>query len=175
MYLETLYGGFSSHGSAKNYDLWVKLLALGKHVWTSGGSDTHGGVTNSTVSTFYSKEKSGKAFFDVMHSADYTVGAIGFKMCIDGNPMGSELAYKEGMKLTLRADDFFEPMFKKDTAYELRIITDKGVAYASMFNGKMPQAVELKVEKRAFYRAEVVDRTHNYRIAIGNPIWLDKE
>jgi hypothetical protein len=39
-YLETLYETYDSHASFKNYDLWVKLLALGKHVYASGGSDT---------------------------------------------------------------------------------------------------------------------------------------
>lgn len=88
--------------------------------------------------------------------------------------MGSEIPYSEGMKLTLRLDDFFSPAFKDDTAYELRIYTDRGLAYESMYNGKLPQAVSLEVEKRAFYRAEVYDLTHGYRVAIGNPIWLDK-
>ncbi len=173
MFLETLYAGYASHASAKNYDLWVSLLALGRHVWSSCGSDTHGAVNNGTVATFYTREKSGRAFFDQMHSADFTSGAVGIKMCIDGNPMGSELAYREGMRLTLRLDDFYPPAWRENTAYELRIITDRGLAYASTYNGKLPQAISLAVAQRAFYRAEVYDLTHGYRIAIGNPIWLD--
>ncbi len=173
-YLETIYGDFSTHASFKNYDLWVATLALGKHVYASGGSDTHGSVSNSAVSTFYTREKSGIAFFNQMHTADFTVGAVGIKMCIDGHPMGSEIPYSDGMKLTLRLDDFFQPAWKNDTAYELRIYTDRGLAYSSMYNGQLPQAVSLEAEKRAFYRAEVYDLTHGYRVAIGNPIWLDK-
>ncbi len=172
-FIETIYEHYSSHASIRNYDLWVALLALGKRVYASGGSDTHGDVSNSAVSTFYTGEKSGRAFFNKMRSGDFTVGAVGIKMCIDGHPMGSEVAYSEGMELTLRLDDFYPPAWQEDTAYELRIYTDRGLAYASMYSGKMPQALALEVKQRAFYRAEVFDLTHGYRVAIGNPIWLD--
>ena len=175
MYLETLVGYYKTNSSYRSYDLWVDLLKLGKHVYASGGSDTHTEPVNCAVTTMYSKERSGKAFFDVMHSADYTVGAVGMQMCIDGAPMGSELEWKEGMKLTLRVGDFFGPAFVDGDAYELRIITDKGVAYSSIYDGKTTQQVSLEVQKRAFYRAEIVDLNGNYRIAVGNPIWLDKE
>jgi hypothetical protein len=42
-----------------------------------------------------------------------------------------------------------------------------------MFNGKKPQEISLKVQKRMYYRAEVFDLTHGYRVSIGNPIWLN--
>ncbi|MBE6595576.1 MAG: hypothetical protein E7644_07235 [Ruminococcaceae bacterium] len=174
MYLEVMVGSYRHHSSIRSYDLWCDILALGKHVWASGGSDTHGGVSNGCVSTFYSKKKSGRAFFDVMHSADYAVGALGIQMMIDGHPMGSELVYRDGMRLTLRVGDFHAPAFRENTAYELRVYTDEGLAYASMFNGRETQHLSLAVQKRAFYRAEVVDLTHGgFRIAVGNPIWLD--
>lgn len=48
------------------------------------------------------------------------------------------------------------------------------LAYSSLYNGKQSQALSMKVEKRAFYRAEVYDLTHDCRVAIGNPIWLDQ-
>ena len=64
---------------------------------------------------------------------------------------------------------------KENTVYELRIVTDKGVAYASRCNGKLPQAVELEVQKRAFYRAEIYDITNCEWVAHGNPIWLEYE
>ncbi len=176
MYLEVMVGSYRNHSSIRSYDLWCDILALGKHVWASGGSDTHGGVSSGCVSTFYSKEKSGRAFFDVMRSADYAVGAFGMQMMIDGHPMGSEISYRDGMKLTLRVGDLHAPARRDNTAYELRVYTDKGLAYASMFNGDEPQYLSLEVKERAFYRAEVVDLTHGgFRICVGNPIWLDAE
>ena len=173
MYLETIYGSPSTHASFKNYDLWVDLLARGLHVWASGGSDTHGKVSNKAVATFYTPERSGRAFFDVMHAADFTVGGVGIQMAIDGCPMGSELTYHDGMTLTLRAGDFYRHAWRENTAYELRVITDRGIAYASAFDGTQPQALALEVRDRKFYRAEVYDLTHGYPVAIGNPIWLD--
>lgn len=175
MYLETLYEKFESHFCFKNCELWEQLLKLGKHVYASGGSDTHRKPTNALVSTFYTKERSDEAFFEQMRSGDYTVGCVGFKMMIDGCPMGSELEYNDSMVLTLEAGDFFKYQIKEDTAYELRIYTEKGLVYKGLYNGKQTQRVALKCKKRAYYRAEVFDITHGYRVAVGNPIWLDKE
>jgi hypothetical protein len=130
-------------------------------------------VKNDVVATFYTKEKSGRAFFDQMRTADFTSGAVGMKMCIDGAPMGAEISYRDGMVLTLRLDDFYSEAFCENNAYELRIITDKGVAYAATYNGELPQALALQVEKRAFYRAEIFNLTAGCYVAIGNPIWME--
>ena len=81
---------------------------------------------------------------------------------------------EDGMELYLRVGDFFSHQWQENTAYELRIYSDKGLVYKSLFNGKETQKIALKCQKRAFYRAEVVDLTHGYRVAVGNPIWLDK-
>ena len=173
-YFETLYATYSYKGSFRNYDMWVRMLDAGLHVYTAGGTDTHSAPSNKVVSTMYCKERTGTAAFDCMKSGDYTVGAFGMKMCIDGKPMGSELVYRDGMKLTLRVDDLFMPTHSDGTAYELRVYTDQGLAYAAMFDGKQPQALSLEVQKRRYYRAEVYDLTHNCRVTVGNPIWLDK-
>lgn len=174
-YLETIVGRYPSHASYKSYDLWVEILATGKHMLASGGSDTHGNVTNSCPSTFYTKRRFHTDFVGRMYAGDYAVGGVGVKMMIDGHPMGSQITYKEGMKLTVRLADFMQATWRPDTAYELQIITDKGVAYASMFDGKEPQAISLAVQKRNFYRLVVNDLTHGYRVSVSNPIWLDKE
>ncbi len=173
-FIETVIGTYSSTGSFRTHDLWVDLLNLGKHVYASVGSDTHTDVRNTAVATAYLKERHARSFFEAMRRGNYTAGAVGIKMCIDGNPMGAELAFREGMRLTLRVGDFFGAALKKNTAYELRVYTDKGLAYASRFNGNEPQALALAVQPRRYYRAEVLDLTHNCRIAAGNPIWLDK-
>ncbi len=173
-YLETIVGAYHTHASYKSYDLWVEILAAGKHMFASGGSDTHGAVSAGCPSTFYTKRRFHTDFVERMYAGDYAVGGVGVKMMIDGHPMGSEVVYKEGMRLTLRLGDIFRRTFRPNTAYELQIITDQGVAYSSMFNGEMPQAVSLEVQRRAFYRMVVNDLTHGYRISVGNPIWLDK-
>ncbi len=174
-HLEVMVGAYHGHRSFKSYDLWVKILNLGKHMFAAGGSDTHTNVTNACVSTFYAKERSGAEFLRRMRTGDYTAGAVGIRMCVDGAPMGSELAYRDGMILNIRVGDFFTHAFKPQTAYELRVYTDKGLAYASIFDGTQAQSVSLAVKERAYYRAEIFDLTHGYRVAVGNPIWLDKQ
>ena len=171
-FLETLYGSPTSHATYKNYELWVALLAAGKHVYASSGSDSHGAVSNAAPATFYTRERSGKAFLEQMRTGDFTVGGVGIKMCIDEHPMGSEIEWKEGMKLTVRIEDFYKHSWKDKTAYEVRVVTDQGVAYASTYNGKIPQKLVLEVQKRAFYRVEIYDLTHDCWIAHGNPIWI---
>lgn len=172
-HIEALYSWYESHWSFKGYELWTDILALGKRVYVSGGSDSHSAPSSIPFGVFYNREHLAKNFFDQMHDGDYAVGAVGMKMFVDGKPMGSVVEYKDGMKLTLRVDDFFPKMFKDNSAYELRIITDKGIAYSSVYDGKLPQAVELEVQKRAFYRAEIFDLTNCRFVAISNPIWFD--
>lgn len=172
-FIETIYGNPESTASLKDYQLWEKLLALGKRIRISGGSDTHGGVSNRAVSTFYTAERSGNTFFEQMRSGDFTVGAFGLQMLIGDTPMGTSVAYRDDLILALRAGDPFRPTFSAGDAYELRILTDRGVAYASTWDGEAPQRVALQVERRAFYRAEIFDLTKGCRVAIGNPIWLD--
>ncbi len=173
-YFETLYNTYWSADSFNNYDMWVRMLNEGMHVYSSGGTDTHSNPRNTAVSTLYCKERTGTAAFDCMKSGDFTTGAFGMKMCINGQPMGSRIAYRDGMKLTLRVGDLFSAQKEMNHVYELRVYTDKGLAYASMFDGS-EQALALEVQKRRYYRAEVVDLTGEYRVAVSNPIWLDKD
>ena len=172
-YLETIVNSYGSHGAFRACDLWEKVLATGVHMYASGGSDTHGAVTNSCLSTFYTKQRYHKDFVDRMYVGDFAVGGVGIKMMVDGHPMGSRIAYKDGMKLVLRVGDFHSATFKENTAYMLQILSDEGVVYESTFNGKEAQAISLEVQKRRFYRVVIWDITHCYRVCVSNPIWLD--
>ena len=174
-YMETLVGAYAEHSSYKSYDLWCKILAAGKHVYASAGSDTHTTVNVNCLSTFYTKKRFHTDFMERIYAGDYAVGGIGLKMMIDGNPMGSQIEYKDGMQLNIRVDNFHKSVWHPDTAYELQVWTDEGLAYSSMFNGKHPQAVSLEVQKRRFYRVVVWDLTRRYRVCVSNPIWLDLE
>ena len=173
-FIETVVGNYASAYSFKSHQLWVDILARGKHVYASVGSDTHRDPANTAVATFYSKERHSRTFFPQMRAGNFTAGAVGIQMCVDGAPMGSELAYREGQILQIRVGDFFAPVLKDNNAYELRVYSDKGLVYSSLFDGKEPQYLAIKAQKRAFYRVEVLDLVSHARIAAGNPIWLDK-
>lgn len=172
-FLETIYVTPSSHASFKNYRLWTELLGLGIHVYASGGSDTHGAVSNKAVAAFYTAEKSGEAFFGTMRSGDFTVGNYGIQMTLGGLPAGSETVGGAGETLLVRVPDVFPPSVRAGTAYELRVYTDKGLAFSGSFDGTPGQSVALVTEERKFYRAEVYDATHGYPVAICNPVWTD--
>ena len=174
-FIETVVGSYATAYSFKSHQLWVDILARGKHVYASVGSDSHRDPSNGAVATFYSKERHVRTFFPQMRAGNFTAGAVGIQMCVDGQPMGSELAYREGQVLKIRVGDFFAPVLKDDNAYELRVYSDKGLVYSSLFDGKEPQYLAIKAQKRAFYRVEVLDLVAHRRIAAGNPIWLDKE
>jgi hypothetical protein len=79
------------------------------------------------------------------------------------------------MKLSVRIEDFFHHEWRENTVYALRVFTDKGLAYCSEFNGKDSQELQIEVQKRNFYRVDVYDITHDCVVAVGNPIWMDKE
>ena len=172
-YIETIYERVDCAATRNNYKLWCDLLALGKHVYASGGSDSHTDTKNAALSAFYTSERSGSAFFYKMREGDFNVGSVGMQMCIDNHPMGSEIEYRDGMKLSLRIRDYFAPHKKDNTVYTLRIFTDKGIAYSADFDGTEPQELQLAVQKRAFYRADIYDKTHECVIAVSNPIWMD--
>lgn len=174
-YLETLMWSYASHGSNRSYQLWKDLLALGKHVYASSGSDTHSDPTNRCPATAYLQKREAALWHEKMYRGDFAPGAFGIQMMIDGSPMGSQIVYREGMTLTLRVGDPFCHIPTENTAYALRVITDQGLAYEGLFNGKQPQSLSLGVQKRRFYRVEIFDCTHGYAVGIGNPIWLDKE
>ena len=174
-FIETVVGNYASAYSFKSHQLWVDILQRGKHVYASVGSDTHRDPANTAVATFYSGERHARTFFKQMREGNFTAGAVGIQMCVDGYPMGSEIAYREGQILKIRVGDFFAPVLKDNVAYELRVYSDKGLVYASRFDGKAPQYLAIKAQKRGFYRVEVLDLVSHTRIAAGNPIWLDKE
>ena len=78
------------------------------------------------------------------------------------------------MILSLRVGDFFDRAWRDNTAYSLRLFSDKGLVYESDFDGKQAQELQIRLQKRKFYRADIFDKTHECVVAISNPIWLDK-
>ena len=174
-FIETIYDTVYSAATRNNYQLWQDILALGKHVYASGGSDSHSNTKNDARAAFYTDKKHSTAFFERMRAGDFNVGSMGIKMCIGEHPMGSEIAYKDGMKLSVRVGDYFDRHAKDHTVFCLRVYTDEGLAFESDFNSNEPQELQLAVQKRRFYRADVYDKTHECVVGISNPIWLDAD
>ncbi len=174
-FIETIYDTVYTAATRNNYKLWQNILALGKHVYASGGSDSHTDTKNTALAAFYTEKRHSSLFYERMRKGDFNVGSMGIKMCIGEHPMGDETAFENGMILSLRVCDYFDRDAKENTVYSLRIFTDEGLAFESDFDGSETQELQLEVKKRRFYRADVYDKTNECVVAISNPIWLDGE
>ena len=171
--IETINTADDTFGSLQNLRLWETLLKMGKRPRTVGCSDTHGAVSNRALTTVYARERKGAAFLREVREGDCTSGAIGIKMCISGVRMGSSITYREGLTLNIQVGDWYEPSFRPDTVYAVKVYTDQGLAYASEFDGREVQNLALAVQKRKYYRVEVTNESDGYVVGISNPIWID--
>ena len=173
-FIETIYDTVYTAATRNNYKLWQDILALGKHVYASGGSDSHTDTKNSALAAFYTEKRHSSLFFERMKKGDFNVGSMGIKMCIGEHPMGAETAFEDGMILSIRVCDYFDCDRQDNTVYALRVFTDEGLAFESDFDGSEAQSLQIKVKRRKFYRADIYDKTHECVVGISNPIWLDK-
>lgn len=173
-FIETIYETVYTAATRNNYKLWQDILALGKHVYASGGSDSHTDTKNTALAAFYTEKRHSSLFFDRMKAGDFNVGSMGIQMCIGSHPMGDEASFEDGMILSLRVCDYFERDAKENTVYALRVFTDEGLAFESDFDGHETQELQIEVKNRKFYRADIYDKTHECVVGISNPIWLDK-
>ena len=171
--IETINTADDTFGSLQNLRLWETLLKMGKRPRTVGCSDTHGAVSNRALTTVHARERKGAAFLREIREGDCTSGAIGIKMCISGVRMGGSIAYRDGLTLNIQVADWYEPAFRPNTVYAVKVYTDQGLAYASEFNGRGVQNLALAVQKRKYYRVEVTNESDGYVVGISNPIWLD--
>jgi len=156
-----------------NYKLWLDMLKNGKHVFNTATTDAHEKPSRilKGINTVYTEKRWGPLFVKKLREGDLNSGFMGIKMSIDSLPVGSESQYRDGMKLYIRIDDI-HPKLKTNDEYRVDVITDKGLAYSAPLTPGFSLA--LNVQKRAFYRAEVIKESDGTPAAIGNPIWLDK-
>lgn len=174
--IETIYTNRYAYphniDTINNYLLWLQFLDSGKKVYNTATSDCHRAVSNQGLNTVYSNEKNGPAYVRKLREGDLNAGFIGIKMCIDECPVGSTIKYKDGMKLYLKIEDTHPLLYKPEEKYRVDIITDKGLAYSAPLT--MPFALSVNVEKRRFYRVEIIRERDGSPAAIGNPIWVEE-
>lgn len=175
MPLETIVGHANSFGTVQNRNLWESLLKLGKRVSTHGMSDSHAEAKNCALTTVYARERNGAAVLREVREGDCAAGSMGIKMAICGARMGSSLPYRDGLYLAIELDDYYRPTMLDDTVYCLKVYTERGLAYASEFDGKQGQSLVIPVQKRKYYRVEVTNESDGFFVGISNPIWLDDE
>ena len=155
----------------ENYQLWVALLAQGKKIWATAGSDKHAEPNTSALTTIYAEEKQADAYLNHAKNGDMVCGSVGIRMCIGDTPMGGQTRFI-GKRLVFSVGDFHESVYDPTHTYRVDLIDDSGVVRSQIFDASKPFYYSVDADDAAlFYRVEVFDATTNTRIAIGNPIW----
>lgn len=171
--IETVHDSADAFSTQQNRDLWEQLLKMGKRVHTHGSSDTHREAKNCAQTTVYAPKRYSTDIFNVIRSGDCVAGAVGIQMSIDDCVMGGSIPYREGQQLLIKLGHFHPACKLPDTVYCLKVYTDQGLAYATEFDGEMPQELAIPVKKRNYYRVEITNESDHLIVALSNPIWLD--
>ena len=174
--LEVFYGyrGYApeTENAQHNYELWISLLALGKKVWATAGSDKHNIPNTDALSTVYAAQKDAKVYFEHFKVGDFVCGPVGIRMTIGDATMGGETSFA-GQKVVFSVGDFHESAYNPHHKYLVELHDDQGVVFSQILEDPTQTtyfAVDAK-EDAAFYRVEIHNDTTGYMHALGNPIW----
>ncbi|MBQ9838375.1 MAG: hypothetical protein IJO56_02600 [Oscillospiraceae bacterium] len=173
--LEIFYGMYGPaeyrDQTLEQYELWKQLLAEGKRIWATAGSDSHTQAMTTALSTIYSEEKSGAAFLERMRVGDFTPAPIGIRMAIGDTLMGGQGSF-EGEKVIFSVGDFHESVLEKYKNFRVVLLDDSGEVFRQDFTAEQTAYFAVEAKKDAkFYRVEIYDADKDLLIGIGNPIW----
>lgn len=157
-----------------NYKIWTGLLALGKKVYCSAGSDVHNLPTNRGLSTVYSSQKLDTAYIEQLRKGNYTAGPVGVRMNIGKTTMGGTGDFA-GQRVVFSVGDFHKDFLDTTHTYRVDLLSDTGVVFSQTFTPGQTQYFAFDADENAkFYRVEVHDENLDYSLlALGNPIWND--
>ena len=157
-----------------NYDLWTGLLALGKKVYASAGSDVHNLPTDRGLSTVYSSQKLDTAYIEQLRKGNYTAGPVGVRMNIGETTMGGTGDFAD-KRVVFSVGDFHENFSDPSHTYRVDLVSDTGVVFSQKIVPGETQYFAIEADEAAkFYRVEVHDENLDYSLlALGNPIWND--
>jgi hypothetical protein len=178
MGLEVFYtDGCDAHSqyTIDNYNLWCDLLAMGKRVWATAGSDSHAAPLNTGLTTLYSAAQQDTSYLEKITKGDFVCGFAGIRMAIGETKMGGHTDFA-GKKLVFSVGDVFHTYLAETRMYRVNVITDQGVVATSVIDGTKTTYFAIDADENAkFYRIEVLDEEIENQpiIAIGNPIWND--
>ena len=155
-----------------NYQIYTGLLAAGKKVYVSAGSDVHNLPTDRGLSTVYSSQALDTSYIEQLRAGNYTAGPVGIRMVIGDTKMGGVTDFN-GQRVVISVGDFHKNY--TSGKYVLKVITDKGEVLSVDLNSTDTTYIAFDAdESAAFYRVEIHDTTMDYSLlAMGNPIWND--
>ena len=165
------YGNMSAKDNQEAYDYWKQILAAGRKVYATSGSDSHRLSNTVSLSTIYSQAKDAKAYLEHIRAGDFTAGPAGIRMCMGDTKMGGETGFA-GQRLVVSVGDFHSIEYDPTHTYRIDVYNEKGLVMSQEITGQDKTYVAMDADPACmFYRAEVYDVTADYIFALGNPIW----
>ncbi len=176
--LEVFYGykgNIVGQDTKDNYKLWTKLLSMGKRIWATAGSDSHGDATTAALTCIYSEKQKDTSYLSYLREGDFVCGFAGIRMTVGDAKMGSSTDFN-GKRVVISVDAVHPTMCQEGREYTILIYDGKGEVYSAAYDGKTNVTFAFDADENTdFYRVEVRDekKTAQPIIAIGNPIWND--
>lgn len=163
----------NSEENQKAYKLWTDLLALGKRVYATAGSDAHSSLANVTVclGTIYAEDTEAKTLLEYMRAGNCVAGPAGIRMCVGDTQMGGETSFA-GQRLVVSTGEIHTKTYNPEHTYRVDVYDDQGLVFSEEISGVENEYFAIDANPDAkYYRANVYDVTDEKIIAIGNPIW----
>ena len=173
--IEVFYGAY---GAAENYELmeqqytlWKTILAEGKRVWASAGSDTHSYPNHNALSTIYASEQNGKGYIERLRVGDFAPAPMGVRMVIGDTTMGGQADF-EGQRVIFSVGDFHESVLTKYKSFRVALCNDSGEVFSQEFSADEMAYFAIDADNNSkYYWVEIYDVATDLLIGIGNPIW----
>ena len=172
--IEVLCGWYGKMGEMQNqkaYKLWTDLLALGKKVYATSGSDSHNTSNTVSLTTIYSEKQDAATYLGHVKRGDFTAGPVGLRMCVGDTTTGGTTAFA-GKRLVVSAGDFHSSVFVPGNTYRLDLYSDTALVASKEIAADQMGYLAIDADENAkFYRAVLYNATGEYEVAVGNPIW----
>lgn len=166
-----VYGNMSEKENQKAYALWQELLAMGKRVFATSGSDSHNLSSTVSLATIYSEEKNSESYVSHIRKGDLTAGPVGIRMSVGDTVTGGKGSFA-GNRLVVSVGDFHSQEYRMTHVYRVDVFDDQGLVFSQELKGSGTEYFAIDANQSAkFYRAVVVDINDDYIFAVGNPIW----
>lgn len=167
------YGNMSAKDNQEAYEYWKQILAAGKRVYATSGSDSHRLSNTVSLTTIYSEKQDAKTYLDHVRAGDFTAGPAGIRMCIGDTKTGGSCSFA-GQRLVISTGDFHSKEYDPTHTYRVDVYDEDELIFSQELAGEERAYFAIDADPASkLYRVEVYDVTEDYIFALGNPIWND--